>query len=330
MTSPTPLLDLDRRPGCTGAPAHRHHRRSRRLDGRPPRGAPRHRHRARRGARPRPGPERPHRCRRRLPRAGRRPDDREGGLRPPPSPPRRDLLVDEVAGEPADVHAPRAQLHAGVPRPDAVRLPRRAHEWRGDGAGRRAGRARRAARRPGRALRAGGLAAHAQLQRRDRGVVRGGVRHGRPGRRRALLPGERDRVLLAAGRRAAHPAAAQRGGPPPADRRALLVQPDRVPQPVDDGRGRPRVPRRRLRRGRAAVQHLLRRRRRDRRGRRRAAQRGLRGPHRPRAVAGGRPPARRQHPHRPQPGGLRRAARGDRRDGGPDPARRLLPDGAVR
>ena len=48
-----------------------------------------------------------------------------------------------------------------------------------------------------------------------------------------------------------------------------------------------------------------------------AAQRGLRGAHRARAVAGRRPAAGRQHPHRAQPGALRGAARGARRDGRP-------------
>ena len=59
----------------------------------------------------------------------------------------------------------------------------------------------------------------------------------------------------------------------------------------------------------------------------RAAQRGLRGQHRTRAVAGRRPDARRQHPHRAQPGALRGAARGARRDGRPGAPGRLLADG---
>ena len=46
-----------------------------------------------------------------------------------------------------------------------------------------------------------------------------------------------------------------------------------------------------------------------------AAQRGLRGQHGAGAVAGRRPDAGRQHPHRAQQGGLRRAARDPRRDG---------------
>src|SRR6266480_1758176 len=50
--------------------------------------------------------------------------------------------------------------------------------------------------------------------------------------------------------------------------------------------GGARVPRGRLRRGPAAVQYPLRQRRRDRRGRRAADQRGLRGKHRTRALAG--------------------------------------------
>ena len=63
--------------------------------------------------------------------------------------PRRGVLGHAVAGESADVHAPRAELRAGVPRPAAVRLPDRPGRRRGDRGGRRAGRAPRAARRPG-------------------------------------------------------------------------------------------------------------------------------------------------------------------------------------
>ena len=148
----------------------------------------------------------------------------------------------------------------------------------------------------------------------------------RTGRRRALLPRQRDRVRLAARRWAAHQAAPQRRGAPPGHRPALLVQPDRVPQRVDDGPRGARVPGGRLRRRRAAVQHPLRERRPDRRGRRGAAQQGLRGQHRPRAVAGRRPAARRQRPHRAQPGALRGTARGAGRDGRPGAPGRLLAD----
>ena len=234
--------------------------------------------------------------------------------------PRRDLLrrrvlLVEVAAEPADVHAPRTELRARVPRPDAVRVPHRAHRRRGDRGGRLADRARRAARRAGRAVRAGGLAAHPQLQRGDRGVRRRGVRHRGPWRRRELLPRQRDRVRVATRRRAAHQAAPQRRGASPGHRPALLVQPDRVPQRVDDRPRGARVPGGRLRRRRAAVQHPLRQRRPDRRGRRAAAQQRLRGQHRTRAVAGRRPDARRQHPHRAQQGALRGTARSARRDG---------------
>ena len=116
--------------------------------------------------------------------------------------------------------------------------------------------------------------------------VRRGVRHRGPWCRRELLPGQRDRVRVAARRRAAHQAAPQRRGPAPGHRPALLVQPDRLPQRVDHGPRGPRVPGGRVRRRRAAVQHPLRQRRPDRRGRRTAAQRGLRGEHRTRAVAG--------------------------------------------
>ena len=66
-------------------------------------------------------------------------------------------------------------------------------------------------------------------------------------RGRALLPGQRDRVRVAARRRAAHPAAPPRGGAAPRHRPAVLVQPDRVPQRVDHGSRGARVPGRRLR-----------------------------------------------------------------------------------
>ena len=52
----------------------------------------------------------------------------------------------------------------------------------------------------------------------------------------------------------------------------------------------------------------------------------LRGQHRTRAVAGRRPDARRQHPHRAQQGALRGTARGARRDGRPGAPGRLLAD----
>ena len=80
-----------------------------------------------------------------------------------------------------------------------------------DGAGGAAGRV-------GRAVRAGGLAAHPQLQRRDRGVVwrrRSGPRTGRGG---GLLPGQRDRVRVAARWGVADLAAPQRGGAASGDR----------------------------------------------------------------------------------------------------------------
>ena len=57
---------------------------------------------------------------------------------------------------------------------------------------------------------------------------------------------------------------------------------------------------------------------------RRADQRGLRGQHRAGAVAGRRPDAGRQHPHRAQQGGLRGAARDPRRDGRAGTPFRLL------
>ena len=59
----------------------------------------------------------------RVPAAGHRPDGRAGGVRAAAGLRRGRVLLGEVAGEPADVHAPRAELRARVPRPDAVRLP---------------------------------------------------------------------------------------------------------------------------------------------------------------------------------------------------------------
>ena len=184
----------------------------------------------------------------------------------------------------------------------------RAASRRGDRRGRRAGRARRAARRPGRAVRARGLAADPQLQRGHRGVRGRGVRHRRPGRGRELLPGERDRVRVAARRRPADQAGAQRRARSPGHRPALLVQPGRVPQRADDRPGDPRVPGGHLRRRGAAVQHPFRRRRPDRRGRGGVAQRGLRGAHRARAVAGRRPAAGGQPADGAQPGSVRGTA----------------------
>ena len=157
--------------------------------------------------------------------------------------PRADLrrgrvLLDEVAGQPADVHAPRAELHVAVPRHDDVRLPHRARPGRGDGGGRLADRAQQPAAGAGGPVRAGRLDAHPHLRRGDRCGLDRGVRHRQPGRGGALLPGQRHRVRLAARRWAAHPAAAQRDRAAPGDRAAVLVQPDRLPQPVD---ARPRT-----------------------------------------------------------------------------------------
>ena len=126
--------------------------------------------------------------------------------------PRRGVLGHAVAGEPADVHASRAELRAGVPRPAAVRLPDR------PGGGGATGVADAPA--VLRALPAAlvqrfeqqGWVLDPELQRGHRGVGGAGVRHRRPARGGELLPGQRDRVRLAARRRAADPAAAQRGG----------------------------------------------------------------------------------------------------------------------
>ena len=53
-------------------------------------------------------------------------------------------------------------------------------------------------------------------------------------RHRKLLPCQRDRVRVATRRRTAHPAAPQRRGASPGHRSALLLQPDRLPERVDD------------------------------------------------------------------------------------------------
>ncbi len=85
-----------------------------------------------------------------------------------------------------------------------------------------------------RAFRAGRLDAYPQLQRRDRGNPGGGVRDRGPQCHRKLLPCECDRVRVATRRRTAHPAAPQRCGASPGHRSALLLQPDRLPERVDD------------------------------------------------------------------------------------------------
>src|SRR5436309_2198147 len=132
---------------------------------------------------------------------------------------------------------------------------------------------------------------------------------------------------MATRRRTAHLAAPQRRRTSPAHRPAVLVQPNRIPQRVDDRPGGARVPRGHLRRGRVAVQYALRQRRRDRRGHRAVDQRGLRGKHRTRAVAGWGPDACGQRPHRARQGALRGTARSARRDGRRGaPGRRLADD----
>ena len=235
------------------------------------------------------------------------PDDRAGGVRAPRSATRRACTA-RRSGRPTSRCActtssatpstfPGLMLFACLTAPESGGATAR---------GRRPDGARRAARRTwwrGSSARAGCSPAATTTRSARRGR---GVRHRRPRRRRALLPRQRDRLLLAARRRAAHPAAPQRRRAPPRHRAALLVQPGRVPQPVDAGPRRARLPARRLRRRGAAVQHPLRQRRPDRRGRRGPAERGLRGAHGARAVAGGRPAAGRQHPHRAQPGALHR------------------------
>src|SRR4051795_3796171 len=95
---------------------------------------------------------------------------------------------------------------------------------------------------------------------------------------------------------------------------------------MDVGARGARVPGGRLRCRRAAVQHSLRQRRRDRRGHRTGAQPSLRGQHRARAVAGRRPDARRQRPHRARQGALQGTARSARRDGQCNTPGRLLAD----
>src|SRR2546426_1372848 len=152
------------------------------------------------------------------------------------------------------------------------------------------------------------------------------MRHRRPSRRRELLPCQRDQVRVAARRCTAHLAAPQRRRTSPAHWPAVLVQPNRIPQRVDDRPGGARVSRGHLRRGRAAVQYALRQRRRDRRGRRAVDQPGLRGKRRTRAVAGWGPDAGGQRPHGARQGALRGTARSARRDGRRGAPGRLLAD----
>src|SRR5438093_2683533 len=255
-----------------------------------------------------------------------RSDDRAGGVRAAAKLRARRVLLVEVASQPTHVHAPRAQLRAPVPRPHVVCLPDCANGRGRYPGGRLAGGASRPARRAGRAFREGGLAPDPQLQRRHRGVDRRSVRDRRPLRRRELLSCQRDPVRVASRRRIAHLAAPQRRHGSPAHRPAVLVQPDRIPQRVDDRAGGARVPRGRLRRGRIAVQYPFRRRRPDRRGCRAGDQPGLRGKHRARAVAVRRPDARGQHPHRARQGALPGATRSARRDGRRGAPGRLLAD----
>ena len=206
-------------------------------------------------------------------------------------------------------------------------LPRRAQRRRCDRGGRLGDRARRAAGRAGRPVRARGLAAHPQLQRRDRRLGRGGVRHRRPRRRRELLPRQRDRVRVAARRWAAHQAAPQRRRAAPRHRSSAagstrsrssasgrwsprcastwwtMYGADGLPFNTRFGNGDPI--------GEDVVQLI---------------NEVYDGEHRTRAVAGRRPAARRQHPHGAQPGAVRGTARGARGDGRPGPPGRLLAD----
>src|SRR5207245_807175 len=131
---------------------------------------------------------------------------------------------------------------------------------------------------------------------------------------------------VAARRCTAHLAAPQRRRTSPAHWPAVLVQPNRIPQRVDDRPGGAGVPRGQLRRGRAAGQYRLRQRRRDRRGRRAVDQPGLRSKRRTRAVAGWGPDAGGQRPHRARQGALRGTARSARRDDRRGAPGRLLAD----
>ena len=109
----------------------------------------------------------------------------------------------------------------------------------------------------------------------------------------------------------------------PGLRTPLLVQPDRVPQPVDPRPRCPGVPRRGVRRRRASVQHLVRRRVAHRGGRRGHDQRGVRGVDPSRALAGRGRDGGRQRPDRTQPRALLRPPRGG---WSRSPSRRRSPD----
>ena len=196
---------------------------------------------------------------------------------------------------------------ARVPRPDAVRLPRRA---------RTSGGATAVADAPAvldalpadlvDAVRARGLAAHPQLQRRDRRVRRRGVRHRRPRRRRAATAGptaiefewQPDGGLRTRQRRSAvvrHPVTGQRCwfnqiaflnewtmDPEVREYLVDVYGADGLPFNTRFGNGDPI--------GEDVVALL---------------NEVYEAHTAARAVAGGRPAAGRQHPHRAQPGALR-------------------------
>ena len=182
---------------------------------------------------------------------------------------------------------------------------------RGHRGGRRGGGARRAARRPGGAVRARGLAAHPQLQRRDRRVRSPRRSAPRTGPRSSPTAGptaiefewQPDGGLRTRQRRSAvvrHPVTGQRCwfnqiaflnewtiDPEVREYLVDVYGADGLPFNTRFGDGDPI--------GEDVVELLNER---------------LRGQHRARAVAGRRPDAGRQHPHRAQPRALRGAARG--------------------
>ena len=142
--------------------------------------------------------------------------------------------------------------------PDDVRLHHRAHHRRSHGGGRLDGRAPRvAAGLVERFEREGWLLTRSYNDELGASSADAFGTDDPPGHRE-LLPGKQNRLRVATRWWTAHLAATQCGRPSSGHRRPVLVQPNRLPQRMDDGPRSPRIPGRCLRRRRAAVQHPVR------------------------------------------------------------------------
>ena len=173
--------------------------------------------------------------RRGVPPAGGRADDRAGGLRPAAAPTPSGVYSSTKwpANQPMCMHH-ELSYPLEVARPDAVRLPhaRRPPAGRPGWPTRRPCSTRCRPKLVERFEREGWLLTRSYNDEIGASVAEAFGTDDRAAVE-ALLPGQRDRVRVAARRRAAHPAAPQRGGAAPGHRPALLVQPDRVPQRMD-------------------------------------------------------------------------------------------------